>query len=211
VVLAGQGEGKDDGGVTLVEVGEEPTVDPFEVVLEGGVEAGGEDREAFVVAFWFADEDLAVVEVQIFDPQAEAFHEAQAAAVEELGHELVFAGEVAEDQAGFVAPEDGGDAACGASAGGADRSLEGQAEDGAVQEEDGAEGLILGGGGDAFLDGEVSEKGLDLGWAEVLRGCDAGETPGSVRARAGNFARCGASSVCDAGPSWRARPARVAG
>ncbi len=149
-VLAGQGEGEDDGGVALIEVGEEPAVDPFEVVLEGGVEAGGEDREAFVVSLGFSDEDLVVVEIQILDPQAQAFHQPQAAAVEELGHELVFAGEVAEDQAGFVAAEDGGDAARGASAGGADRSLEGQAEDGAVEEEDGAECLILGGSGDAF-------------------------------------------------------------
>jgi len=94
--------------------------------------------------------------------------EAQAAAVEELGHELVFAGEVAEDQAGFVTAEDGGDTARGAGAGGADRSLEGQAEDGAVQEEDGAERLILGGSGDLFFDGEVGEEGFNLARSEVL-------------------------------------------
>lgn len=37
-------------------------------------------------AFAFADNDLAVAEVEVFDTQAEAFHEAQAASVEEFGH-----------------------------------------------------------------------------------------------------------------------------
>jgi hypothetical protein len=165
--LAGQGVGEDDGGVSLIEVGEEPPVDAFEVILEGSVETGGENREALVVAFRFADEDLVVLEIEVLDAQAEAFHEAQAAAVEELGHELVFAGEVAEDEADLVAAEDSGDAAGGAGAGGADRRFEGLAEDGAVQEEDGAEGLILGGRGDAFVDGQVGEERLDLLWAEV--------------------------------------------
>jgi hypothetical protein len=37
-----------------------------------------------------------------------------------------------------------------------------------VEEEDGAEGLVLGGGGDVAFDGKVTEKGFDLGNAHVL-------------------------------------------
>jgi len=39
----------------------------------------------------------------------------------------------------------------------------------AIEEEKGAEGLVLGGGGDVFLDGQVGEKGFDLGSAHVGR------------------------------------------
>jgi hypothetical protein len=78
--FASQGEGEDDGGVALVQVGEEPTVDPFEVVLEGSVEAGGEDREAFVVSLGLSDEDLVIVEIEVLDPQTQALHTCTGAA-----------------------------------------------------------------------------------------------------------------------------------
>ena len=51
-----------------------------------------------------------VIEVQIFDAQAEAFHEAKTGAVEELCHEFVVACEVGDDGASFVFGEDGRDA-----------------------------------------------------------------------------------------------------
>ena len=38
----------------------------------------------------------------------------------------------------------------------------------AVEEEDGAEGLILGGDGDLSFDGEVGDEGLDLGFCHVF-------------------------------------------
>ena len=38
----------------------------------------------------------------------------------------------------------------------------------AVEEEQGAEGLILGGGGDVPLDGQVGQEGLDLRGAHLL-------------------------------------------
>jgi hypothetical protein len=37
----------------------------------------------------------------------------------------------------------------------------------AVEEEEGAEGLVLGGGGDIVLHGQVSEKGFDLRCAHL--------------------------------------------
>jgi hypothetical protein len=41
-------------------------------------------------------------------------------------------------------------------------------QDVAVEEEDGAEGLILGGGGDVLFDGKVGDECLDLGGAQVF-------------------------------------------
>jgi hypothetical protein len=37
----------------------------------------------------------------------------------------------------------------------------------AIEEEEGTEGLVLGGGGDVFFDGEVGEEGFDFGDAHV--------------------------------------------
>jgi len=37
------------------------------------------------------------------------------------------------------------------------------AQDVVVEEEDGGEGLVLGGGGDVFVNGEVGEEGFDFG------------------------------------------------
>lgn len=41
-------------------------------------------------------------------------------------------------------------------------------EDVAVEEEEGGERLVLGGGGDVFFDGEVGEEGLDFWGAHVF-------------------------------------------
>jgi len=41
-------------------------------------------------------------------------------------------------------------------------------EDIAIEEEEGIEGLVLGGGGDVPVHGQVGEKGLDFGRAHVI-------------------------------------------
>lgn len=56
----------------------------------------------------------------------------------------------------------------GAGAGGVEEGVEWDAEDGAIEKENGAEGLVLGGGGDLFPDSEVGEEGLDLARPEVF-------------------------------------------
>ncbi len=43
-------------------------------------------------------------------------------------------------------------------------------EDLAVEEEEGREGLVLGGGGDVSFHGEVGEEGLDFGGAPISAG-----------------------------------------
>jgi len=69
----------------------------------------GQD-DAVLLAFAVADGDSEVGQVQVFDAQAEAFHRAQTAAVEELGHQEVRAGEVAEDSVHLLFGEDGREA-----------------------------------------------------------------------------------------------------
>lgn len=81
-----------------------------EVFFERGDEAFGEGGCAVISAFPIIDEDAVILEVNIFDAQAQTFHESQSAAVHDLRHEFVAAIKVGDDGAGFVFGEDGGDA-----------------------------------------------------------------------------------------------------
>jgi len=113
----------------------------------------------------------------------ETFHQAQAAPVEQLAHQLVIARETGDDAADLFAREDDRQVRGAAGAGWLD-CAEVLLEDFAVEEEDGGEGLVLGGGGDIFLDGQVSEEGFNLregrpfrrGGVCCGRGCSGGSS-----------------------------------
>ena len=68
-----------------------------------------------------------------------------------------------EDGVGFLPGQDDGELRRAFHALDAGEEIEFSIEDLLVEEEEGAEGLILGGGGDVFLDGEVAEEGGDFG------------------------------------------------
>jgi hypothetical protein len=77
-----------DGAVAF---GQVLSVDGFgvlELALQGFDDAVGKRGDAVAAAFAVADYDLVVGEVYVFDAQAQAFHDAQSAAVHEL-HMLV--------------------------------------------------------------------------------------------------------------------------
>jgi len=162
-VLSFQGVGEVDRAIAGPEVLLVDQSDALEVFLEGLGEAVGEDSDAVLGPFPVADDDDVLVEVEILDAEADAFHKAEAGAVEEFGHQLVGAGEGGDDAEGFVVGEDGGEAAGSFCADGVEGEVEVDTEDLAVEEEDGAERLVLSGCGDAPFDGEVGEEGLDLG------------------------------------------------
>ncbi len=70
-------------------------------VMQVVEQIGGEDvrqhTDPIARALALADDDLMLGEVEILDPQAEAFHQSESAAVEQACHELVGAGEAAQD------------------------------------------------------------------------------------------------------------------
>lgn len=109
-----------------------------------------------------------VLEVNILDAQADAFHEAQAAAVEELGHQFVGAVQAVQELPDLFAGEDGGEA-FGSFGRGEEDGVNLFVEDLAVEEEDCAEGLVLGGGGDISFHSEVGQEGLDF-WGTHIGG-----------------------------------------
>ena len=62
-------------------------VDGLEVVAQEGPELDGEEGDAVFATLRIADEEVAGVEVDVFDAEARAFEEAKAGAIEELRHE----------------------------------------------------------------------------------------------------------------------------
>jgi hypothetical protein len=167
-VLAGQGIGEIDGAIALGQVLLVEALDPFQVFWEGFDKGFRQDCDPVFLTLAVPDGDGAVFKVQVFHPQAEAFHEAEAAAVEELGDQEMGTGEVGEEGLDFWTGEDGREALGFTGAQGLDRLGDFPSEDRAIEEEDGLEGLILGSGSDVFVDSQVGEEGFDFLSAHFL-------------------------------------------
>ena len=73
-------------------------------------QAVGQDGHAVLSTVAVADGDGAVGEIQVFDPQAQAFHQPQARAIQQSGHQLVRTRQLAEEALHLVASQDGGQA-----------------------------------------------------------------------------------------------------
>ncbi len=130
--------------------------------MEGLLEPRRQEGDAFPQSFAIADGDLVVAEVDVFEAQTQRFHQAQAAAVEQLGHETVIALNMGNDAVGLSAGEDDGEFGWTPDTLDAGKVLKFAVEDLLKKEEQSAEGLILGRGGNALVDGEVAEERRDL-------------------------------------------------
>ncbi len=116
-----------------------------------GDRLGGRGRQhddPILVALALANGELVALQVHILDAQAAAFHNAQPGPVHESGHQTVRLGsgqpiDGVEKLANLVAGKDDGQAAAAAGADGVE-GAEVEAEDVAVEEEQGGEGLVLG-------------------------------------------------------------------
>ena len=150
----------------------------LEVFLVGGSEIGvkarfqgpGQRYDPVLVVLAIVDGDGALAEVEVFDAQAHALHDAQAGTVHEQGSKLPGVLEVGDNGAHFVACHD--DRRAAATVGGGD-VFEGEfldAEDLFGEEGYGVEGLLLGGRGDVALQDQIVEVGGDAGGYRVARG-----------------------------------------
>src|SRR3990172_2304760 len=168
-VLAGQGEGKMDLAVTVGEVAFVDSADPGHVMLQRTDEGIWENGETILEALAIPDDDLTPVELDVFDTQPEALHQAEPASVEQFSHELVCARHAFQDLVYFLATQDGGQPFDAAGSNGRDGEvLIRIAQDHAVEEEDGIKGLVLGGGSDLAFDSEIGEVGFQVGGAHGL-------------------------------------------
>jgi len=135
---------------------------PLEVLRQGLFHRHGQDGDVVPLPFVIAHDDLALFEIQVLDPQAQAFHEAQAAAVEELCHQQVDAGELRQHALHFAAGENGAQTVWLFGAHRVDGEIQVLSEDLAVKEQQRTERLVLGGGGNVFFHRQVGKESYDF-------------------------------------------------
>jgi hypothetical protein len=123
----------------------------------------GKGDDAILFAFAIPNGDRFVFKIHILDAQADAFHPAQAGAIEQLGHEHEFesAAEMLQRGEDFLAGEDRKQT-LGALGGREQDGLDLFVKDLPLQEKDGAQGPVWGGGGDVMVLCEVDQGGADL-------------------------------------------------
>ena len=127
----------------------------------------GRSAARSVVPFAATDRDHVAVEVDVLHPQGEALEQAEAAAVKDLGDEPEERLQLLEERRHLAPREHRGKVLGTAGALEAVQLGHGKVEDTAIEEEDGAEGLVLRGRRRVPLHREVVEEGGDLGAAEL--------------------------------------------
>ncbi len=83
-VFAVEGEGEMDGSEAAGEIALVELADAGEMDLERGVQTDRQEGDSLAHAFAFADADLVVAEIDVFDPEAQDLEEAETTAVEEV-------------------------------------------------------------------------------------------------------------------------------
>ena len=161
--------GKVDLAASHGELCQMDSADGIELGGETLAGPGGQEGGAVVGTLATTDGDLTAVEVDVFYAEGEGLLEAETGAVEELAEEAEGRLELLEQGHDVAAREDGGEVL--GTLGALEAVERGQVEFEhlAVEEDEGAEGLVLGGGRDAATHGEVVEEGGDLGSAHLTR------------------------------------------
>lgn len=140
----------------------------LEMLSQGAVNRLGQHGASILIAFALADGDLIQREIEILDPQAQAFEHPQPGPVENQTDQAVGAVEVAENVPGFVAGEHDGQALRPVGPDDARNLPRFDFEHGQVEKQDRVERLILRTRRDLALDGQVREELVDLGDAHLL-------------------------------------------
>jgi hypothetical protein len=181
-----QSFGQVDFAAACLDLGPVAQFDPSDLPPERFAGSVRKQRRAVVSALAAAYHDLAAIEVDVFDPQGEALQKAEAGAVQQFGDEAERGLEMLEEGEDVAHSEDRGEMVGAPGALEPDEIGDGAVEDAAVQEDDGAERLVVGGGGDVALDGKIIEESGDLGGAQIPRVAapmegDVGADPVGVR------------------------------
>jgi hypothetical protein len=162
-ILRRQGMGQMGAAVALLDIVPVEGPDAIDLLAQGFFQGAGQQGDAVLRALAVADDEMALAEVDVLDPEAEAFQQSEAGAVEQAGHQSIRAVELVEDGADLVAGQDRREPLGPPGRGDPAEVLERPAQDLAIEEEDRMQGLILGGGGDIPIDREVGQERLQLG------------------------------------------------
>lgn len=173
-VLPLQGSRKFDPAGALPEVGLVLPTHPLEMCRQGLLDGGREHADAILASLAVADDDLVGGEVDVLHAQAAALEQAEAGPVEQDGHEPAHAAEFAKHGVDLLASEDDRQGLGPLRPDDLVEPRQVDTQHRPIEEEQGAQRLVLGGRRDPVLDGERGEKRADL------RGSHLGRVPLAV-------------------------------
>ena len=132
----------------------------------------GQQRNTILGPLAAADEDFAIIKINVFDPKRETFHDAHAGAVEQLGHEAIGALELREKALNLLDGEHDRDVLRSFGPGKGANIAQRHLEDFIINENQGIQGLVLGAGGHGRL-GQVNEElvnvlGVQFAWRALV-------------------------------------------
>lgn len=98
--------GQPDSAQAVAQINAMQVLDIVQMPAQRADEAIGEDRNAILGTLAVPDENRATSEVEILDPQSDAFHDAHPAAVQQLAEQAMDAAERAQQRCDFRARQD---------------------------------------------------------------------------------------------------------
>jgi hypothetical protein len=174
--LASERMGPGDLAMPVPHVLLRPRLDPSQVALEHRGECRGNGGDAVLGARARADGQWLQRNIDVLDPQPDRLHEAHAAPVAQLGHQLGGAVQPREDRGDGFAGHAHGDVDLLGSAYGLEATLHDLMEDARVEAHQGLHGRVLGRGRDVSMHRQVGQERLDLGFG----GAEVGARPHTV-------------------------------
>jgi len=144
-------------------------LDRLEMVLKGRTDCFWQHCAAVLVPFAGPHGDLSAVEIEVFDSQSEDFGDPQPGPVEQLADQQIRPREFRQQGLDFPAAEYNRETFGTFGGDGEDFLVEGKMEHLQIEEFQGCQSLVLGGGGDRAVDCQMGQKGLDVPLGEVLR------------------------------------------
>jgi len=141
--------------------------DAVEVAPEVVLDCRRQHRPAVLVALAASNHDQVGAEIHVLHAETTALENAEAGAIEEAGHEPRWAGEPLEHGPHLVAGENDWQSLGSLCAHDVVEPRQVDRQHVTIEEQERAQGLVLGGGGDASLDGEGAQEPRDLGRAQL--------------------------------------------
>ncbi len=166
-ILLGQGVGEVDAAEPLGDIAFVPAPDAGDLILQGFRQRPWQEGHAVLLPLAVADDEVVLAEIDVLDPEAEAFHQPQTGAVEQAGHEEFLAVELGQDGADLGAREDDGQPSGPLRPAGVDATFQRPLEDDLIEEEQRAHRLVLGRCGDVLVDRQMGEEGFDFALAHL--------------------------------------------
>ena len=160
-VFKEEGFGEGNPAESVGEIAVMDLLDGPEMFAERRLEGFGEHRRSILRAFSAADHDLVTIEIDVLNAEVQAFTEAETGAVHELRGEPRIGFEMGQHRADFVAAHHDRQPDRFLRADDAPEIAYRATEDGAIEEEQGRERLVLGRSAHVLLDREPREEGID--------------------------------------------------